>query len=83
MLGGWAGLFFDNDNGYMSNKLFSVLTTTEGGGFNTTYPIEYMSEYVDPAEYGLKRYTDIKLVSAQKLVFTTIVTATTLCATYW
>ena len=41
MLAGWPGLFFDDDNGYMTNELMFVLLGVDGGGYNTTYPIEY------------------------------------------
>ena len=53
MVGGWPGLFFDDDAGYMTNELMFTLLGVNGGGYNTTYPIEYESKYVDSKEYQI------------------------------
>ena len=45
LVGGF-GVFWDDDDGYMTNNLYEVL-----GGMNVKFPLQYRSEYVDPTDY--------------------------------
>ena len=44
---GIFGVFWDDDDGYMTNELYKVI-----GGVNVKFPVQYRSDYVDPSDYA-------------------------------
>ena len=43
---GLFGLFWDNDDGYMTSNLFDLMLSATGGGM-TNFPYEYNSVYLN------------------------------------